>query len=279
MNRLVDLHLHSHHSDGTLAPGAVVELAASRGVDALALTDHDTLAGCAEARASCQQAGLRFLAGVEMSASWRGRAIHVLGIEVDEAAPQLHAALRGLRARRCERIQAIGERLTRRGRLPGHELAAEIIASAPVPTRMHFARLLVARDFSPDVQAAFDRWLGRNTPGEVPIEWPDLAPTLAVLAAAKARIVLAHPHRYRLSAGALRQLIDEFRSLGGEAIEVSIAGMGRRDADRLAGLARRFALAGSSGSDFHDPAVPWHLPGRFAKLPADLEHIGSRLGC
>ena len=89
--------------------------------------------------------------------------------------------------------------------------------------------------------------------------------------------VLAHPHRYRLSAGALRGLLGEFKAAGGAAMEVSVGGMSRNDLDRLATLARRFGLRASAGSDFHDPAVPWNPPGRFAKLPADLECIAEQL--
>jgi predicted metal-dependent phosphoesterase TrpH len=109
------------------------------------------------------------------------------------------------------------------------------------------------------------------------MQWPALETALQALRGAGAQVVMAHPHRYRLSSGALRSLVAEFRELGGHGLEVSIAGMSRNDLDRIATLARGAGLAGSCGSDFHDPAVPWNPPGRFAKLPADIEPVAARL--
>jgi predicted metal-dependent phosphoesterase TrpH len=124
---------------------------------------------------------------------------------------------------------------------------------------------------------AFTRLLGRGLPGHVPMEWPALEQAVAALRAAGATVVLAHPHRYRLSNGALRRLIGEFSAAGGDGLEVSVAGMSPRDLDRLATLARSSKMKASTGSDFHDPAVPWNTPGRFAKLPADLEPVAACL--
>lgn len=272
-----DLHLHSDRSDGLLAPAALVALAAERGVQMMALTDHDTVAGLAEARAACAQAGLRFAPGVEVSAAWRGQSIHVIGLGLRADDPPLGDHLEGLRALRGERIRAIGERLETRGRLPGRELAAAVCAAAAVPTRMHLARALVAAGVAEDLADVFKRLLGRGGPGHVPIDWPTLDRTVAALRDAGAQVVLAHPHRYKLSGGALRALVDEFAALGGHALEVCLGGIARHDIDRLATLVRRNRLAASSGSDFHDPSVPWNSPGRFAKLPADLEPVAMRL--
>ena len=103
------------------------------------------------------------------------------------------------------------------------------------------------------VQAAFDRWLKRGRPGYVAARWPDLARAVRCIGAAGGVAVLAHPHRYPVSNGVLRELVREFKAAGGVGIEVSLAGMGPGDADRAATLARRFDLAGSIGSDFHEP--------------------------
>ncbi len=275
---VADLHLHSAHSDGLLSPAALVALAAARGVTLGALTDHDTLAGCAEAVGAAALAGIRWITGVELTAAWRGQSIHVIGLAPEPGSATLQAHATDLRQRRHGRLHAIGERLARKGGLPaGATLAAEVCADAPVATRMHLARRLVEAGHARDVGDAFDRWLGRGRPGHVPAEWPGLEATVAALRAAQAHVVLAHPHRYRLSGGALRQLVSEFAALGGDGIEVSVGGMSRNDLDRLATLARRERLAASSGSDFHDPSLPWNSPGRFAKLPGDLEPIASRL--
>lgn len=277
MTPLADLHLHSQHSDGALTPTALVEHAVRLGVTQLALTDHDTVAGCAEAAAACAALGLHFVSGCELSSTWRGQAIHVIGLAIDTRSPQLHEYFAGIAATREVRLHEIGARLERRGKVPGREIATAVAASAAVPTRTHVARELVARGHASSVQDAIERWLGRGTPGHVPVEWPALETAIAAIRAAGGWPVLAHPHRYRLSGGALRQLIEAFVAAGGAALEVSVGGMARSDLDRLATLARRQGLPASCGSDFHNPSIPWNPPGRFAKLPADLEPLSARL--
>jgi hypothetical protein len=277
MTSLADLHTHSDCSDGTLTPHALAAHAARHGVTLLALTDHDSVAGCEQAANACAALGLRFVAGCELSLSWRGQAIHVVGLAIDTRAEALRTHVEGIAHRRLERLREIGERLERRGRLPGRDLVARVAARVPLPTRTHVARELVAIGAAGDVQEAIDAWLARGRPGHVPVDWPALADGIAMLRACGAWPVLAHPHRYRLSAGGLRALVAEFADAGGVALEVSVGGMSRSDLDRLATLARRQGLAASCGSDFHDPAVPWNPPGRFAKLPADLEPIAERL--
>ena len=273
---LVDFHTHSHFSDGLLAPAPLVERARARGVGTLALTDHDTTAGLAEARAACKASGIHFVAGVELSANWRGQTIHLVGLQFDEQHAGLQAHLARVLARRQARLGEIGERLEKRARLPGRELA-EIAARTAAPTRLHLARLLVERGFARDHQEAFDRWLNRNTPGHVPAEWPTLDEAMTALRDSGAVAVLAHPHRYRASAGQLRELTAAFANLGGAALEASMAGMSPNDADRIASLCRRFKLLASMGSDFHDPAVPWNPLGRWLKLAAGLEPVTNRL--
>jgi predicted metal-dependent phosphoesterase TrpH len=269
---LVDFHTHSHYSDGVLAPAMLVERARARGVGTLALTDHDTTAGLDEARAACEPAGIRFVPGVELSASWRGQTIHLVGLQIEQRHSGLQAHLARVLARRQERLREIGERLEKRARLPGRELAS-MAAEATAPTRLHLARLLVQRGFARDQQEAFDRWLNRDTPGHVPVEWPTLEEAMKALRDSGAVAVLAHPHRYRASAGQLRELTAAFANLGGAALEASMAGMSPNDADRIASLCRRFDLFASMGSDFHDPGVPWNPLGRWLKLQPGLEPV------
>ncbi len=277
MPDLLDLHTHSHHSDGVLSPADLVARAAARGVSLLALTDHDTVTGCDAARVACAAAGIRFVAGIEMSTQWRGQAIHVVGLGIDPASAALAAQIDDVANRRRERVLAIGERLATRGRIAGREVAAAALEAGGVPTRMHLARALVDFGFADDAQHAFDKWLNRDRPGHVPVVWPELADALPRLARACRAAVLAHPHRYRLSGGALRQLAADFAAAGGAALEVSMAGMSPGDHDRIASLARRCGLEGSVGSDFHDPAVPWNPLGRFAKLPCGIVPVAERL--
>jgi predicted metal-dependent phosphoesterase TrpH len=273
---LVDFHTHSRYSDGVLSPAALVERARGRNVGTLALTDHDTVAGLAEARAACDAAGMRFVAGVELSTQWRGQAIHLVGLQVDPAHTGFTGHLAGVLARRRARLTEIGERLEKKARLPGRELAT-LAGASSAPTRLHLARLLVQRGHARDTQDAFDRWLNKDTAGHVPAEWPAFSDAMAVLRDSGALPVLAHPHRYRLSAGGLRELVAAFVQDGGVALEASMAGMSPNDADRIASLCRRFKLFASMGSDFHDPAVPWNPLGRWLKLAAGLEPVTDRL--
>ncbi|MDE2219838.1 MAG: PHP domain-containing protein [Gammaproteobacteria bacterium] len=273
----IDLHTHSSWSDGVLAPAELVALAASRAVQLLALTDHDTLAGCEAAGHACAAAGIAFVPACEMTSLWRGREIHVVALRVDPYAAPLAAHLAAVRAQRRERIRAIGLRLEHHG-LEGTAIAAAVLARDGTPTRLHLARELVRRGHAADEDAAFRRWLGHGQRAAVPAEWPGVAATVAAVAAAGGLAVLAHPHRYRLSAGALRELCGEFRAAGGAGIEISLPGMAPGDASRAAALARRFGLAGSCGSDFHVPGVPWRPLGRFAKLPEGIVPIAERLG-
>jgi predicted metal-dependent phosphoesterase TrpH len=278
---LTDLHLHSTASDGVLTPAALMHYASQEGLQHVALTDHDTLDGGAEAATAAAQCGLRFTLGVELSCQWQGRSLHVLGLGLPVGDPsdpsRLQPHLHHLRALRIERFEEIAHRLVRKGRIPATEWLDDLRRQHPLPTRLHLARALQAAGHVDSVQAAFDRWLGSGRPAHVPDQWPELQITLEVLRAAGALPVLAHAHRYRVSNGALARLVGEFAECGGLGLEVSVGGMARGDLDRLATLARRHRLAASAGSDFHDPALPWHRPGRFAKLPDDLQPIAARL--
>jgi predicted metal-dependent phosphoesterase TrpH len=260
-----------------LSPTELVALAATRGVELLALTDHDTMAGCEEAARACAEAKIAFLYACEMTSLWRGREVHIVGLRLDPHSAALAAHLEGLRAQRAERIRAIGERLSHHG-LDGAGIAAAVLARAGTPTRLHLARELVQRGHAADEDEAFKRWLGRGQRAAVPAGWPAIEASAAAITAAGGMAVLAHPHRYQLSAGAQRELCGQFRDAGGAGIEVSLPGMGPADASRAAALARRFGLAGSCGSDFHVPGVPWRPLGRFAKLPEGVVPITERLG-
>lgn len=270
----IDLHTHSRCSDGLLSPAALVELAARREVRLLALTDHDTIDGCDAARSACELHGIRFVPGIELSCNWQEREIHIVGLGLDTASDALHAHCAGVHQQRRERMLAMAQRLTRAG-LPGQALAQTALAAVS-PTRTHLARALCDHGISTDVQQAFDRWLKRGRPGYVAARWPTLDAAVQCIIDAGGIAVLAHPHRYPLSHGQLRQLTADFTAAGGGGIEVSLAGMAPKDADRSAALARRHGLAGSIGSDFHEPDLPWRPLGRFDKLPESVTPIAAR---
>ncbi|MEI8298554.1 MAG: PHP domain-containing protein [Pseudomonadota bacterium] len=274
MNDSVDLHLHSTHSDGVLSPAALVELLVANGVRQFALTDHDTVAGLGEVARCAQGAGLHCITGTELSASWLGRTIHVVGLGFDPDCAPIATAVDTRLALRRERARTIAARLDRGG-APG-SAALERLAGTAVPTRTHFARALAELGAARDAAHAFDRWLGHGKPGHVPSEWPALEETVAAIVAGGGTAVLAHPLRYRLSAGQRRTLVRVFAAAGGGALEVVTGGVAPHQIETALGLALRGGLAGSVGSDCHDPALPWHRPGRLAKLPAAVVPVWDR---
>jgi len=270
----VDLHLHSTASDGTLAPAALVARVAACGVKLMALTDHDTVAGVDAAAAAAPEHGIAFVAGVEISAEWRGRTIHVLGLAIDPRNPVLERGLEAQQRVRDARAVRIAEKLDSAG-APGSAALAAIRAQGSLPTRTHFARALVAEGAAKDLRAAFDRWLGRGKPGHVKGEWAGLAEATAWIVAAGGKAVIAHPMRYSLSAGARRDLCADFAAAGGRGVEVITGGGSPSDREQAIALAVRCRLEGSVGSDFHDPAMPWNPPGRLAKLPGSVRPVWS----
>jgi 3',5'-nucleoside bisphosphate phosphatase len=146
-----------------------------------------------------------------------------------------------------------------------------------VPTRMHVARAMLAMGAVESTQEAFDRYLGRGCVGHVAQQWPGVDAAITAIKAAGGHAVLAHPHRYKLSGGALRNLCAEFAAWGGCAMEVSLPGLSPADASRLASLARQHSLMGSAASDFHEPGLAWRPLGRFAKLADGIEPLLPRL--
>lgn len=274
---LVDLHCHSHCSDGALSPTELVARAAAAGVQLLALTDHDTVSGVAEAEAAAAVHGIQLLPGVELSAVWQGQSVHIVGLGVDVNAPALVQGLAQQAGARGERARAIGEKLAQHGLAGAYEGALALAGGEPDRiSRTHFAQWLLAAGRVNSMQGAFDKWLGRGKPGDVAMPWPELAPALALLHAAGGVAVLAHPGRYPLSRTKLRSLLADFAGAGGEAMEVATA-TEKPDMVRYLGqLSGQFGLEASQGSDFHGPHLPWIQLGRFPPLPAGCRPVWQR---
>jgi predicted metal-dependent phosphoesterase TrpH len=273
---MYDLHLHSTASDGTLTPGELVRQAAAAGIETLALTDHDTVAGLGEAGRIASELGVRLVPGVELSVTWKKKTVHVVGLGVDATNPELCRGLRELQGRRRARAEEIGRRLARYG-IPNAFPGVCALAGAGQLTRSHFARYLVEWGCAPSVREVFERFLTHGKPGYVAGEWVSLATGVAWIKAAGGVAVLAHPQHYRRSGMPIRSLVAEFKEAGGEAIEV-VSGNGA-DLASNAALARRFGLLASVGSDYHGPEQSWLKLGRLPALPptyashADREHL------
>ena len=249
----VDLHCHSTASDGALSPGDVVRRAAAQGVEVLALTDHDQLEGLQEAREAAHEAGIAFVDGVEISVSWRGLTLHVVGLGVNVRNAALRTGLERVRSGRLERAREMGRSLERAGISGGLEGALALAQNPTMVSRTHFARYLARSGRVATTKDAFRHYLVPGKPGYVPHRWAELADALHWIGDAGGRAVLAHPGRYGLSAGAMESLLAEYRASGGGAIEV-VSGSHSRDQYALFGaLAVRHGLAASRGSDFHAP--------------------------
>lgn len=272
MRQVHDLHSHSLRSDGAITPTALVERAHANGVTTLALTDHDVTDGISEAEAAAGRLGLRLIPGVEISATWEGRTIHIVGLNLDCGNPRLQDGLATLRSRRHVRAREIGDRLARAGIAGAYE-GVRARARGQILSRTHFARYLVEAGHAGDIGKAFRLFLQKGRPGHVSSPWVPVDEAVRWIAGAGGTAVIAHPARYKVSAGAMRRLLGEFRECGGRAIEVVSGGHAPADVERFARLARENALLASTGSDFHDPEIPWRDVGRLAPLPAECEPV------
>jgi predicted metal-dependent phosphoesterase TrpH len=268
-----DLHCHSTASDGTLSPGDVVRRAVTRGVNVLALTDHDETAGLAAAREAAAACGIRLVNGVEISVSWGGVTIHVLGLGIDPEKGDLAAGLKTTRSSRHVRATRMAQELQAAGIDGSLEGALAYAENADLLGRTHFARFLVERGYAKDVGGVFKRFLARGKPGYVPHEWAQLADAVTWIRDAGGRAVVAHPGRYALPRQELRQFFAEFQAVGGEAIEVVTGSHTRDQFGEYAAVAREFGFLASRGSDFHGPDEGGFDLGAIPPLPPDLKPV------
>lgn len=262
----IDLHCHSNVSDGVLPPADVVARAAANGVHVLALTDHDDVAGIAAAQVAADAAGLTLIPGVEISVSWGGQTVHIVGLRIDPQHPVMAAGLYDIRLGRIERARRMGDDLAKSGIAGAYEGAYDFAVNKQMVGRTHFARWLVAQGHAPDMRTAFRRFLTRGHPGYVEHEWTSLENAVGWIRASGGMAVVAHPGRYAFNARELHLLLDAFRSLGGEGIEVITGSHHPSEYGKFADLARAFGLKASRGADFHAPGEGIDI-GRLPALP------------
>ncbi|MDR1910077.1 MAG: PHP domain-containing protein [Spirochaetaceae bacterium] len=276
---MIDLHTHSTASDGSLSPAQLVRSAASAGLTALALTDHDTIAGLEEAEAEAKKAGLRFIPGVELEIAWVSESgaappgeFHLLGLGIRRPTPAFVAALRALAEDREERNREILARLEDMGlRADYGELRA--LAGDGSIGRPHIAALLVRQGLAPNRELAFSRYLGKGRPFYVPRRGIPFGEALVIIKESGGIPVLAHPLSLFVAWGRLPGLVAELRAQGLEGLEAWHPTAKVRACHRLEQLGRSLGLYITAGSDFHGEARPdrrlgYSSPGR--KISEDL---------
>jgi len=267
-----DLHCHSTYSDGLLEPAEVVRRAGVRGVDVLALTDHDETSGLAEARSAARDAGVRLIDGAELSVSWRDITLHVVALGIDPDCVDLCEGLEAIRHGRAHRAQRMGEELAQAGIAGAYAGAMKFVTHERLISRTHFARYLVDAGHARDTREVFRRFLVRGKPGYVAHQWATLAQAIGWIHAAGGQAVLAHPGRYNVD-GKIRELLAEFRDTGGDAIEVLSSSHTPAQYTEFARYARVFGMLASSGSDFHGPGESWADLGDMPRLPAGVTPV------
>ena len=272
-----DLHSHSTVSDGTLSPAALAARAHRQGVDLWALTDHDAVAGQARAREAALDLGMAYLTGTEISVSFAGETVHIIGLgfDIDDAA--LAAGLAATRGGRLERAREMAAGLQRAGIAGALEGALAFVEQPEAVSRTHFARFLVERGICADAHEVFRRFLSEGKPGFVPHRWARLGDAVKWISAAGGIAVVAHPARCRFTPTVEYALFSEFVAHGGRGVEVMVAAHSEIERRRFAGIALEFDLCASRGSDFHDPIESRIDLGDLPDLPGTLTPVWQAL--
>jgi len=264
-----DLHCHSVVSDGTLTPEALATRAKANGVQLWALTDHDEIGGQERAIAAAKALDMKYLTGVEISITFAGKTVHIVGLGIDHTNPDLVQGLRNTRGGRAERAREMSEGLAKVGIHGAYEGALKFAGNHELISRTHFARFLVESGVCKDTSEVFRKYLTENKPGFVPHRWASLENAVNWITGAGGVAVIAHPARYGFTANEEFALFTEFINHGGRGVEVITGSHSSADALQYADTALEFNLAASRGSDFHSPdeshtdlgTLPW-LPGQ-----------------
>ncbi|MDH5600416.1 MAG: PHP domain-containing protein [Gammaproteobacteria bacterium] len=252
MNLRCDLHSHSTVSDGTLSPAELIMRAHDNKVELFAITDHDATEGLHEAALAADKVGLPFVPGIELSVTWSHQTIHIVGLGINPDDPVLNQGLKGLREFRQERGAKIAYKLEKAGFTDALQ-GAKKFSNGEILSRTHFAQYIVEQGKAKDVRQVFKRYLVNGKPGYVSGQWASLEEALSWIHGAGGLAVIAHPARYKISATRLRQLITEFKELGGLGFEAISGSHSPDEEQRMTQLANQFELYISKGSDFHSP--------------------------
>lgn len=253
--KIIDLHAHTIHSDGSATPSELIERAKINGASAVAITDHDTVSGLDEGRTAAATLGIEFINGLELSAEYSPGTMHILGYYIDDLHEGLSATLEDLRAAREARNPEIARRLQALGcDVQYAEVAA--LAGNDVVGRPHFARVLVEKGHAASIQDAFNRFLAKGAAAYVEKKRLSPADAIAVIHQAGGVAVLAHPYQLKLSEDALEALVNELVEMGLDGIEAIYSRHSPADRERYSKLAERHRLLITGGSDYHGSYKP-----------------------
>jgi predicted metal-dependent phosphoesterase TrpH len=267
MSLSIDLHAHSNISDGLLTPAELVEHAAMHGVDVLALTDHDDTSGLELAENEAKRWGMQLIKGVEISVTWKKRTIHIVGLKIDPEYLPLKTGLAAIRAGRHVRAAGMAAGLDKIG-ITGSLEGAYHYAQEGIISRTHFARFLVNTGVAKDNKAVFKNYLVKGKPGYFEHEWASLEDAVSWIVGSGGVAVIAHPGRYDLGRTNMLLLLEEFRALGGTAIEVVTGSHTVDQYVEFAKYAHQFGLKASQGTDYHGKGISYMEMGRLPALPS-----------
>jgi 3',5'-nucleoside bisphosphate phosphatase len=246
----IDLHSHSYYSDGVLSPREVIRLASEAGCDLFSLTDHDTIAGLSEAQLEADKLGVKLLTGVEISAFWRNMTIHIIGLGIDVNSDNLQEGLSHNQQLRKDRAEKIALGLWRSGIKDSLE-KAQSLSKTEMLTRTHFAQMLIREGYCKDMKSVFRRYLTGKKPGGVRVEWKSVDEVVGWIHAAGGKAVIAHPFRYRMTHTKIKNMLNDFKEVSGDGIEVVTATSAEEEVSLSNQWSDQYKLLASSGSDFH----------------------------
>ncbi len=272
-----DLHCHSNISDGTLTPEALAARAHAGGVELWAMTDHDEISGQQRARDAALGMGMDYLSGTEISVSFAGETVHIVGLGFDVNDAALAAGLATTRAGRLERAREMAAGLAKVGIHGAFEGAQHYVGNPELVSRTHFARWLVETGVCTHTHEVFHRYRTPGKPGYVPHRWAALGDAVRWITQAGGVAVIAHPARYRFSANEEWALFTDFIAHGGQAVEVMTGSHSLAEQVRYADTAIEYGLAASRGSDFHSPGESRTELGSLPNLPGRLTPVWEML--
>jgi predicted metal-dependent phosphoesterase TrpH len=272
-----DLHCHSVVSDGTLTPEALAARAAANGVELWSLTDHDEIGGQQRAADAARQHGLKYLTGTEISVTFAGETVHIVGLGFDPDDPAMRQGLTATRGGREERARDMAAQLAQVGIQNAYEGALKFVGNPELISRTHFARFLVETGVCSETSEVFRKYLTEGKPGYVPHRWASLRNAVSWITQAGGMAVIAHPARYKFTANEEYALFSEFKAHGGQAVEVVTGSHTAAEYVKYAATAQEFGLAGSRGSDFHSPEESRIDLGQLPYLPGELTPVWELL--